>query len=105
VGDEYDNMGVPRCGRLLSAAGIDSDGRTFFIRDPWMNWELLVNHPEVAVPLGIMAVGAIAIVGVVILKVVKIMVTYRERIYRMEHGLDPEIPPETYSTRGRVGRM
>jgi hypothetical protein len=68
-----------------------------------MNWESIVNHPEFTVPLGMMALGAIAIVGVVILKVVKIMVTYRERIYRIEHGLDPEIPPDTYTTRRRVG--
>ena len=68
-----------------------------------MNWELFVKHPEVAVPVAVMAVGVIAIVGTVILKVVKIMVTYRERIYRMEHGLDPDIPPDTYTTRRRVG--
>lgn len=68
-----------------------------------MNWELLVKHPEVVVSLGMMALGVIVIVSTVILKVVKVMVTYRERIYRMEHGLDPEIPPDTYTTRRRVG--
>ena len=68
-----------------------------------MNWELVVKHPEFTVPLAAMAVGVIAILGTVVLKIVYMVVTYRERIYRMEHGLDPEIPPDTYRTRRRVG--
>ena len=80
----------------------DLAGRVGFLWAESMNWDNIVNHPEFVVPVGMMILGAIGIVGAVVTKVVRTLVIYRERIYRIEHGLDPDIPPETYSTRRRV---
>jgi hypothetical protein len=80
----------------------DLAGWVGFVGAESINWDNVLRHPEVVVPVGMMILGAIGIVGAVVVKVVRTLVIYRERIYRIEHGLDPDIPPETNSTRRRV---